>query len=495
MKKFIENFGKLTVALALIFAISCNSNDVDDVIDDIINEGPSLDDGYYIIGSAVSADTTDANKLVAAKVSAPDFGSQDRSGFYETFVYMGAGSFNFIKVDGDNITSFGAAPVEGTGGTPAITIYQGEYSDNTSGTSPVSGKLVHVSLDEKTGQYILVPIDYYEVIGDATEGGWGTGQELAQKSASASKVEFEATNVVLRAGSFKIRYNSVWNIDLDADDCDEKESACLNFFTNFGGTVDEMEAGGSNFSFSGEGAYTVNLTYTPGEGNSMALKLTRTGDVEPLPTYPETIYIIGAGTTYDWPSANPNEKTEAVMHTVPDADGLYWKILSLKASSGFKLAGAGWANPNLGFAEITEFDSEGVTASNVEGNLTVANDGIYMVVLDMRDDKVKLSIKEAAVYGIGDAFPTDPAWSAGAEANKFTLNFAEGTAVSPALGGNGDIRIYAAHSWISDWWKAEFVLMEGKIEYRNNGGDQSRVAGTTGQVVTLKFNDNTGSIQ
>ena len=32
------------------------------------------------------------------------------------------------------------------------------------------------------------------------------------------------------------------------------------------------------------------------------------------------------------------------------------------------------------------------------------------------------------------------------------------------------------------------------LEYRNDGGDQEAVAGTTGQVVTLWFDNNTGSI-
>jgi hypothetical protein len=47
----------------------------------------------------------------------------------------------------------------------------------------------------------------------------------------------------------------------------------------------------------------------------------------------------------------------------------------------------------------------------------------------------------------------------------------------------------------SDWWTREFNVFEGKIEYRGNGGDQPAVAVTAGQVVTLNFADNTGSIQ
>lgn len=381
MKKFIENFGKLTVALALIFAISCNSNDVDDVIDDIINEGPSLDDGYYIIGSAVSADTTDANKLAAAKVSAPSFGSQDRAGFFETFVYMGSGSFSFIKVNGEEITMIGGAPVEGTGGDPAVTIYQGEYSSNGTGTSPVSGKLVHVSLDETTGQYILVPIDYYEVIGSATEGGWGSGQELAQKSATAEKVEFEATNVVLRGGEFKIRYNGIWNIDLDAEDCDEATSPCLNFFTNFGGTVDELEAGGSNFAFTGEGAYTVTLSFTPGAGNNVALKLTRTGDAPEI-TFDPTEYafgIIGDATAKGW-DADRNMYYKGKVNEAHTWIG----VVTLSATGKFKFR----TNDDWAFNLGGVLAADGVSATLAKDGSDIASPGAgaYYIVLKTADE-------------------------------------------------------------------------------------------------------------
>ncbi len=55
--------------------------------------------------------------------------------------------------------------------------------------------------------------------------------------------------------------------------------------------------------------------------------------------------------------------------------------------------------------------------------------------------------------------------------------------------------MYAQHNWIPAWWQAEFRVADGVIDYRNDGGDQEAVAGTAGQVVTLKFDDNTGSVE
>ncbi|KAF5030644.1 Outer membrane protein SusF [anaerobic digester metagenome] len=117
---------------------------------------------------------------------------------------------------------------------------------------------------------------------------------------------------------------------------------------------------------------------------------------------------------------------------------------------------------------------------------------MYMVVLNLRDNQTKLSITPAEVYGIGDAFTN---WDEDAPANLFTVNNDTKTLVSPALPTSGNIRMYANHPWIPSWWNAEFNLYDGKIKYRNDGDDQEPVPGTAGNVITLSFDDNTGSIQ
>jgi len=47
----------------------------------------------------------------------------------------------------------------------------------------------------------------------------------------------------------------------------------------------------------------------------------------------------------------------------------------------------------------------------------------------------------------------------------------------------------------TDWWTREFNIIDGKIEYRGNGGDQAAVPVTAGKVVTLDFNAGTGTIE
>jgi hypothetical protein len=37
------------------------------------------------------------------------------------------------------------------------------------------------------------------------------------------------------------------------------------------------------------------------------------------------------------------------------------------------------------------------------------------------------------------------------------------------------------HPLLSDWWKAEFNVFDGTIEFRGNGGDQATVTVNSGQ--------------
>jgi starch-binding outer membrane protein SusE/F len=205
------------------------------------------------------------------------------------------------------------------------------------------------------------------------------------------------------------------------------------------------------------------------------------------------MYLVGAATAYGWDA--PGSTDDALMHKIAGGapnEGVFWKIAHLQAGEGFKLSAAGWADPNLGYNEVDAFDADGLMVGEDGGNMTVDESGMFIIVLDLRNEMVKVSIKEAAVYGIGDAFG---GWDAGVAANKFTVDNVAKTLTSPPLPANGNIRMYADHTWIPDWWNAEFVVVGTDIEYRNDSNDDpTAVAGTAGQIITLHFDDNTGSI-
>ena len=216
-------------------------------MDDIVDSGPVLADGIYIVGPSVSADTTSANLLQAGNVGAPEFGNQLRTGFYEGYVYMGEGNYSFLKVEGETMTAIGGAWTKfmRDSDPDSIESFGGALDAGGEGQSPFNtGKLAHVMYDESTSQYALTAVEYWEVIGSATDGGWSTGQQIAETSKSAESVVFVGENITMREGPYKFRFNSNWGINLEDGECDNAATACLDYFTNVGGTLDALVAGG-----------------------------------------------------------------------------------------------------------------------------------------------------------------------------------------------------------------------------------------------------------
>lgn len=475
--------------LAATVLVSCKDDDDDDP--------PILvEDGFYIKGAVSPFADLDFKGILAAGKN--EVGQVARAGMFEKYVTLKAGAtgFNVVQVAGQTTTTWGPATVEsvsteGLNEQPNITIQKGTLGNTGVFTVPADG-LYHVIIDTKTGKFVIAPVPFWAIIGGATANGWSDTQMPLVGSFDQTKMTYKIEGLVLRAGDFKLRYGGGWKLEIDGD--------TIKVNTNFGGVVSgtlpnlttTLVPGGDNYSFvaDNEGVYTVILEWTVADGYKSTM--TKTGDVEPLPEYPEEMFLVGDATAYGW--AAPGNTDEALMHKcaggVPN-EGLFWKIAHLEAGLGFKLAAENWGNPNLGFAEVNEFDAAGVAVTEAGGNMSIATSGMYMIVLDLRNDMIKVSIKEAAVYGIGDAFG---GWTSGVEANKFTINNADKKLISPALVANGNIRMYTSHAWIPDWWNAEFNVFSGKIEYRNDGGDQAAVPGTAGQVITLMFDDNTGTI-
>ena len=99
-------------------------------------------------------------------------------------------------------------------------------------------------------------------------------------------------------------------------------------------------------------------------------------------------------------------------------------------------------------------------------------------------------MEPARVYGIGNCFAT---WDEAAESALFTGTDGK---VSATVAADGELRLFAASSIsTSAWWTREFIILDGKIAYRGDGGDQTRVNVTAGKKVTLDFTTGTGTIE
>ena len=196
------------------------------------------------------------------------------------------------------------------------------------------------------------------------------------------------------------------------------------------------------------------------------------------PTLPETMYIIGDGVGgWDWTADYIVDMTP-----VNGKPGQFWAIRNIEAGKGFKFCAVKeWSGDFTGLGEDTGYTVD-------SGNCFVAETGVYMIYVDVENKK--LCVEPAKVYGIGDCFG---GWS---EAMSGALFANADGKVSITVPTAGELRMYAASSIAtSDWWTREFIILDGKIAYRGNGGDQTRVSVAAGAKVTLDFNTGTGVIE
>jgi len=471
-----------------------------------------VEDGTYLVGGATGVTSPGINGLMSIarnETYNPEYNSgtiqeNDRPELKEIYMAIqgnakgGADGFNIKVVSGSTTTTYGpggdfaeVAAADLDGEEPTSGLWRGSLVETGDKFTVPEDGLYHIAFDSEIMIVVIAKVEW-GLIGGATPGGWTDDTPLPLGGFDLNTMTFEIAEVPITENTWKFRYGGGWKIILDADYDHGDGKTGIKVNCNFGTAWDALVPGGDDIANTTYANYKIGMTWTLGSGH--AAEFTYVSEAEPLAEYPEEMFIVGNATAYGW--ATPGDDAEAIMHKCAGGDplaGVYWKICHLYADSGFKVSDAGWGNYNYGFAEIEEFDADGVTVSDQGGNMTIAANGMYMVVLDLREDMIKLSVKEAEVYGIGDAFGGD--WLEDDPNNLFTIDNVAKTLTSPALVADNSIRMYVHHAWIQDWWNAEFNVYSGIIEYRNDGGDQDAVPGTTGQVVTLSFDDNTGTIQ
>ena len=218
------------------------------------------------------------------------------------------------------------------------------------------------------------------------------------------------------------------------------------------------------------------FSYTISDGNGN----TTTANVDLVkPLYPDNVYMIGQEFGgWDW-----SNSAVAEMTPINGNPGKFWAVRYFaNASDGFK-----W---NTAKAWGGDFNSLGTDAgfTTHDGNAFVPAAGFYIVIVDYTINKI--TIEPAQVYGIGNCFG---GWNTG----QYPF-VADGNIMKITTTNAGELRIYANSSAAGvggDWWRMEFVILDGKIAYRGNGGDQTRATVAAGKVVSLNFNNNTGTIE
>lgn len=169
----------------------------------------------------------------------------------------------------------------------------------------------------------------------------------------------------------------------------------------------------------------------------------------------------------------------------------FWTIIYLHEGEQFKFAPqADWGG-DFGYTGTTINDEAGANiTSSSDGNLVVGKAGWYLLKVQNGSTKT-LTVLQPNVYLIGDAAGE---WNI-ADSHKFTIPSTEdGVFESPAFAADAELRMCVSVDGF-DWWKSEFMVFDGKIEYRGRGIDQNRVNVKAGQKVTLNFTAGTGEIK
>jgi len=304
------------------------------------------------------------------------------------------------------------------------------------------------------GSTILVQehVASYALIGEIDGDAWSKDVLMSKNG------EIWTSPVVNITGGFKIRYDYSWD---EANVYGAAEGATVTV-----GTAFTAVQPGSNIAVPEAGNYKVTFNENTKEITVFAVN------------FPETMYMIGEEFgNWDWNSDGIVEMTP-----VFGQEGQFWAVRYISAGKGFKYCSKkAWNGDFWGLGTNDGFTESG-------GNCTVAEDGFYMIHIDTKNDFVH--VEPARVFGIGNCWG---AWDAKMSSALFT---AEGKTLKATLPNSGEIRIYVeSEKANSDWWTREFIFFGGKIAYRGNGGDQERVNGNAGQVITLDFNAGTAVLQ
>lgn len=191
------------------------------------------------------------------------------------------------------------------------------------------------------------------------------------------------------------------------------------------------------------------------------------------------------GSNYDW----GGKWLQLVPFNKSEED--FWTIIYLHEGEQFKFAPqAGWGD-DFGYTGTTINDEAGANiTSSSDGNIVVGKAGWYLLKVQNGSTKA-LTVLQPNVYLIGDAAGE---WNI-ADSHKFTVPTTEdGVFESPAFAADAELRMCVSVDGF-EWWQSEFMVFDGKIEYRGRGIDQNRVNVKAGQKVTLNFTAGTGEIK
>ncbi|MDL5050847.1 hypothetical protein QQ054_33145 [Oscillatoria amoena NRMC-F 0135] len=304
MKKILKLMVAMLSITGMVFLASCDDDDTE------IGGGGSVPvaDGYYITQVGINPVAT--SQLKPEKVEADGFATQDRAGFVANYVYLTPGNYEVVLVIDQEISKKfgGVSAVTGTTGSDCslneYTLIE-EFEENGAPIAVATEGLYKVAYDNTEKEIWVTRIQKFHVIGGATSFGWSQndlGELNLEAGGSATALTYKRTNVEMKKGDWKVRFNCRWSVDrrIDSGSGFGADNGYVAF-TNIGGALNATLPGGSNFSipFGQDGKYTITLNWTAAAGFTVT-----TENTEPIAPKPVDEYawgIIGSATPItDW---------------------------------------------------------------------------------------------------------------------------------------------------------------------------------------------------
>lgn len=484
-----------------ILLVNCKDDDKKKTVDPI-------EDGFYVVGDATTIANLDAKGASAGLMAAGinEVTKVVRQGMYEKYVALEGGKeFNFVLKAGSKETTYGAtlslSETLSGDSEPAIQVYKGALAENGAAMKVTANGLYHIIVDVPLSKVIIAPVEW-GVRGAMNS--WGYTAFPAPTFNQETMTYTLAEVTVEIGGGFKFAYGSGWKIELSGE---EVKVEC-NLGNDGGEDNDPLTSkitpGGKNIGIE-RAVWKIELTWNLAKGaikDGYTAKLTKVRDLEPLPEYPEKMYIIGSFCGWNWGS---NDVISMIpVHSHPYA---FWAITFFDVEYEKDDDGNDTdviANTGFKFCSVKEWTGDfGASGSATDGvyakggnDIKVAS-GYYIIYVDLKAEKI--FVGEPSVYLIGNcsknAVPGEDGtgWDTGDAGNKFAVS---ATGLTITTYNEGNLRMYAACPFgIADWWQMEFNIFDGKIEYRGIGGDQTSVSIAAAKNITLDFKAGTGKIE
>ncbi len=409
---------------ALLFIVSCGNDDGGGIIplDDGDGGGFQVADGFYL-ASISGSDTTilNANILPAAKVEGDGFAPTDRDGHRAGYMYLTDGSYFFADIDDQQISAIigGTASFVDSVNTAAGAYTYVTTAANGSAFTLGSGSgLYHVVYDDTEGEAYLIKITSWGIIGGGVyesvcvSNGFNEDVDLAEVSVTADGSSWSSSNIIIREGEYKFRYNDNWTI------------GSYKSFTNFGITDGAIIPGGGNINNTNEGLYTV--TFEVDDDGVVSWELTETGEPEACAFDADNFPwgIIGGGTQGTMATAGWSDDKDLVYAGQSGATHTWRGVFPIAGGATdnqFKFrTDDTWATKlttqNVNFTDNTEVGTITEDDNAGDGQWLVADgkSGFYYIEIttDDQGSTWNLTVDEAVFQLIGDGSPV-ASWTAG----------------------------------------------------------------------------------